>query len=138
MLTRLGKFLKEQENRIILVVGLVLVSVASFAGGFLEGRSNQESPIVIEKPLERPKNAPSGDLEAKVNESEVKNEALTNSENYVNNTKKECQFVGSKNSDKFHIPTCQWAKRIKPENVVCFESIEKAITQGRVKDGCIK
>jgi methylphosphotriester-DNA--protein-cysteine methyltransferase len=41
-----------------------------------------------------------------------------------------CPFVGSKNSDKFHIPDSAPAKRIKPENRVCFSSEEEALEEG--------
>jgi micrococcal nuclease len=42
------------------------------------------------------------------------------------------QFVGSKKSDKYHYPTCEWAKKIKPENLVTFTSAQEAIKAGYV------
>ncbi len=39
--------------------------------------------------------------------------------------KEECLYVGSKNSNKYHLPDCKWAKRIKPENLVCYHSEEE-------------
>lgn len=44
--------------------------------------------------------------------------------------KLQSQFVGSKNSDKYHLPDCRWAKRIKPENQVWFSSEEEARAKG--------
>ncbi len=41
-------------------------------------------------------------------------------------------YVGSKNSDKFHDPSCQWAKKIKPSNEVWFASREAAQSAGYV------
>jgi hypothetical protein len=41
-----------------------------------------------------------------------------------------CQYVGSKNSDKYHLPDSGSAKRIKEENKVCFKSKEDAEGQG--------
>lgn len=41
-----------------------------------------------------------------------------------------CAYVGSKNSDKYHYASCQWAKKIKPENLVCFKNIEEAKAKG--------
>jgi len=38
--------------------------------------------------------------------------------------------VASKNSDKYHRPSCKWAKRIKPENLIRFESAEAARKKG--------
>lgn len=35
-------------------------------------------------------------------------------------------FVGSKNSDIYHYCSCEWAEKIKPSNLICFESKEEA------------
>ncbi len=40
------------------------------------------------------------------------------------------QVVGSKTGTKYHLPECSGAKRIKPENLVTFESIEAAEAAG--------
>ena len=37
----------------------------------------------------------------------------------------DCLYVASKNSDIYHRPECKWAKRIKPENLICFHSEEE-------------
>lgn len=44
----------------------------------------------------------------------------------------EKKFVGSKNSDKYHVLTCKWAERIKPENRRYFASVEEAQKAGYV------
>jgi len=38
---------------------------------------------------------------------------------------KGCLYVGSKNSKVYHKPECKWAKKIKPENLVCYKSEEE-------------
>ena len=40
------------------------------------------------------------------------------------------QFVGSKNSDVYHYPNCSYAKKIKEENKIWFNSIEEATAAG--------
>ena len=35
--------------------------------------------------------------------------------------KEGCLYVGSKNSDKYHTPSCKYAKKIKAENLVCYQ-----------------
>jgi len=40
------------------------------------------------------------------------------------------QFVGSKNSDVYHYPSCHHAKKIKAENLITFNSIEEAKAAG--------
>jgi len=67
------------------------------------------------------------------------NSSISNSEEDINegtNEEKkevdneECMYVGSKNSDKYHYPSCTWAKKIKPENLVCFKSKKEAEDKG--------
>lgn len=40
------------------------------------------------------------------------------------------RYVGSKNSDKYHLPWCSGAQRISPENQVWFDSREAAEAAG--------
>lgn len=40
------------------------------------------------------------------------------------------QFVGSKNSDVYHYPSCRWAEQIKPENQIWFEDAQDAVDHG--------
>jgi hypothetical protein len=41
-------------------------------------------------------------------------------------------FVGSKTSNKYHYPACRWAKKIKPERLLNFGSVEEARDQGYI------
>ncbi len=43
----------------------------------------------------------------------------------------EYKYVASKNSKVFHKPGCSWAKRIKPENLVGYNSRDEAIKAGK-------
>jgi len=43
----------------------------------------------------------------------------------------EYKYVASKNSKVFHKPECRWAKRIKPANLVGYNSREEAIEAGK-------
>ncbi len=45
-------------------------------------------------------------------------------------TKSGTGLVGSVESDKYHYPSCRWAKKIKPENEIWFSSEEDARAQG--------
>ncbi len=42
------------------------------------------------------------------------------------------KYVGSKNSNKYHYPTCRYAQKIKPENLVTFNSAKDAQAAGYV------
>jgi hypothetical protein len=39
-------------------------------------------------------------------------------------------YVGSKNSDVYHCPSCHYVDRIKPENLIYFDTPEDAIAAG--------
>jgi hypothetical protein len=39
-------------------------------------------------------------------------------------------YVGSKNSDKYHLPSCKWAAKIKKSNKITFNSESKAHAKG--------
>lgn len=42
------------------------------------------------------------------------------------------EFWASKKSNKYHYPTCRWAQKIYPENLIKFNSPEEAIKTGYV------
>jgi micrococcal nuclease len=42
------------------------------------------------------------------------------------------EYWASKKSDKYHYPTCEWAKKINPENLVKFTTPEDAVKAGFV------
>jgi len=41
-----------------------------------------------------------------------------------------CRYIGNKNSKKFHLAACEWAKKTSEQNRVCFATREEAIAQG--------
>jgi hypothetical protein len=43
------------------------------------------------------------------------------------------KYVGSKTSNKYHYPHCQWVKQIAPGNVLEFTSVQEAQTRGYVQ-----
>lgn len=42
------------------------------------------------------------------------------------------KYVGSKKSNKYHYPSCRWAKKINPGNLVTFVSASDALKKGYV------
>ncbi len=40
------------------------------------------------------------------------------------------KYVASKASDKYHFPHCEWAKKIKAENLITFETAKEARAAG--------
>lgn len=42
------------------------------------------------------------------------------------------EYWASKNSNKFHYPSCEWAQKIKPENLIVFKNKEEATKAGYI------
>jgi len=48
MLTKLIQFVKDHQGDIILVIGVILISLLSFAAGFVVAKQQEKEPIKIE------------------------------------------------------------------------------------------
>ncbi len=148
MKEKLINFWRQNETKTVLAIGLVLVSLISFQAGYLKGQSGEEGPVVVEKNTECPlpqvnKNESIETTEKFVvtNQKEVisKEKELVSEQIQGNAENIKCLYVGSKNSNKYHLPNCRWAKNIKPENLICFSSLEEVQKKGYQPDkNCIK
>lgn len=104
-----------------LVSGFLLLGTGFFAGWYWQNAAVQD---VVK--LEIVENAPTPII-TPVEAAEAPEATVAQAE--APDTQ-DCQFVGSKNSDKYHSPTSGSAKRILPENIVCFGSEEEAEAEG--------
>lgn len=134
------KFLKQfwlnHETKVVLIIGFILVAVIAFEAGILHGQKWQQKPLIIEKSVQAEATAAESQTPTQTQNSAL--EGQKQAEMLLNNPQN-CAFIGSKNSTKYHLPTCQWAKRIKPENTVCFKNEEEAKSRGYTPCGtCIK
>ncbi len=146
MKAKIKDFLKNNETKIAMGIGLILTAVIAFEAGILKGQNWQQKPLVIEKAgecsatINSPENAqnPSQDSQKPVQAASVSPSVATGA-NPSAAVGANCAFVGSKNSNKYHLPTCHFAKLIKPENIVCFKSAEDAAAKSYQPDkSCIK
>jgi hypothetical protein len=138
MADKLKAFLKLHEAKIALILGFILVAVISFEFGLIQGKNRQDKPLIVEKPAlsqnvtaeassGTPVQAQNSTAEAKMASGDINAQPVN------------CAFVGSKNSNKYHLPTCHFAKLIKPENILCFKSAEDAVNRGYQPDKtCLK
>lgn len=133
-------------SKLFLFLGMLVSIALAFEGGFLLGRDRQVEPIVITTPaplceavVSRTEMEKVPSEEGKIPDVATAAGASTapTSNNAGQSESESCVFVGSKNSDKYHLPKCSWAKRIKPENRVCFTSAADAESKG-YKAGCVK
>ena len=138
---KIKEFWEKHETKIVLTLGFVLVAVLSFEAGVLKGQKSQQNPVIVKA------DAQSGAVCGmdSGNASEAQNLPSDGQNNSPSpsapapNPPQNCAFVGSKNSNKYHLPSCQWAKRIKPENITCFKDKNEAESKGYLPDkNCIK
>ncbi|MFH0929960.1 MAG: hypothetical protein V1814_01775 [Candidatus Moraniibacteriota bacterium] len=140
--SRIGQFWLKYEQKIVLAIGIILIAAISFEAGFLKGQKNKQEPIVVNKvaPAEvASANTGQSQTDASDTKTASANSKPASTESVATANNQKCAFVASKNSNKYHLPTCRYAQNIKPENRVCFSSKEEA--EGRGFQGakcCIK
>ncbi|MDP1845243.1 MAG: hypothetical protein Q8L09_00670 [Candidatus Moranbacteria bacterium] len=115
------------EEKIILAIGIILIAGISFEAGFLQGEKNKKEPVVINKTADSTEcaaneTANTASANQPTEQSPAQNTTVTETKN--------CPYVASKNSNKYHLASCQFATKIKPENKVCFSSAEEAQKRG--------
>ncbi|MDD3486821.1 MAG: Ada metal-binding domain-containing protein [Candidatus Moranbacteria bacterium] len=142
---KIVEFWLKYEQKILVIFGIILIAAISYEAGFLEGRKNQEEPVVINQiasdnseneNIQKENSIPADDNNPKTGQT---NSQTTGSPAGQTTEKQDCAFVASKTSDKYHLPTCAWAKKIKPENRICFSSKEEAESKGyKPAKCCIK
>lgn len=127
-------------EKLLLGSALFFCLILAFFGGIFYERGQKDTePLLVRIPDYQPgasvpapaaepeKTSPSAGLEP-IAERKTQTEGKAG---------ENCQFVGSKNSNKYHLPSCAPAKRIKPENLRCFVSQAAAEAAGYVP-GCLK
>lgn len=123
-----------ERRRITLFVGFLAMGALMFEAGFVQGVAHVPAPVVIEKPVTAADVCAAPVGVAGSADTQDTSVAVSADSSSVTGG---CRFVGSKNSTLYHLPTCAPAKRIKPENRVCFASEEEAHARG-YKPGCLK
>jgi len=132
--SRIGQFWLKYEKKIILSIGIILIVAISFEAGFLQGQKNKQEPVVINKIASA--NVPNS-CECKTDTNSASADTKISGDTGAPTTEKQnCAYVASKNSNKYHLATCQWAQRIKPENKICFSSAEEAQKRGYIGAKC--
>ncbi len=120
MLEKLKSFIA--NDTIFYSVLLVLIAVASFG----LGRQSVSMVKQSEKPFISKENITPAAVAQAVGESVP----TTTEKAALEPALKAVAVVGSKSGTKYHLPSCSGAKRIKPENLISFESIAAAEAAG--------
>ena len=136
-------FIKENQEKIFLFFGFLLILSAGFFSGYFYFQEQVDSHgIIIEDSNEDCKdlfNLESVNNNSNVNlnvnsSSQVKGEQ-SESENIILQNKTG-MFVASKNSKIYHKPDCKYVKRIKEENIIWFQSAKEAEDRGYKPHNC--
>lgn len=133
--TRLTQWGKQYEKKVLIGTGIVLVGVV----GFFAGRTYQTQqavPITVQVQSPGPANPQAlQDLQTTglgvLPAAQASNPTPT-----AHAPVGDCPIVVSKNSTKYHQGNCANAKKIKPENRICFPTMEEAIAKGYQPAGC--
>lgn len=100
----LGIFFKKHKTKLFLLIVTLLITYLSCVGLYtlILGNAAEEKNITSAKA-----------------DTSVSAEKTTS-----------VSYVGSKNSDKYHLPNCKWAAKIKKSNKITFTSEAKAHAKG--------
>ncbi|MBN2093998.1 MAG: hypothetical protein JW740_01325 [Candidatus Zambryskibacteria bacterium] len=122
---RLNKFTDFITGRHFLPITVILVAIIAFSLGRISGLQDKRESVKV---------ITSSSTFAKVSDGQV--QTLDNSSTNLQNTAAASVSAGvvvaSKNSDKYHYPWCSGAKRISPQNLVTYESVEAARAAGLI------
>lgn len=118
---------KRYIDKIVLFIGIILISAIAYEAGILRGQKNEKTPVVVNQPACTPCPESKSSDNTNANPDQNNQKKTESPENTENQT---CAFVASKNSNKYHLPICQFAQKIKAENKVCFSSVEEAQKRG--------
>ncbi|PIR70074.1 MAG: hypothetical protein COU46_03315 [Candidatus Niyogibacteria bacterium CG10_big_fil_rev_8_21_14_0_10_42_19] len=118
------KWIKENKNDLILAVSFFLIAVISFGLGRLSIIMGPKEPLGMEYSIKTDEytNTDKND--------EIRGTGVLNTGGVIIGN-----YVGSKNSDKYHLPDCPGALRIKEENKIWFSSIQEAESLGYTPAG---
>lgn len=120
-------------KRILLLI-LIMTTLCTLSGCFDEPLYDVHypKPVIVEPNEETAYNV-NGYKDTTVTYSEI-SESSSSLESSGNSTSGiyNGRFVGNKNSKKLHTTECSYAKKLKDENVVIFESIDEATLNGYV------
>ena len=120
-------FFIKNEKKFALIFGIFLVSLVSFTFGVTKSKKFNYEPLIISIP-ENPPVIVNSQGESIIEADDNKNPKVEVAENT-----KTCLYVGSKNGTKYYPPSCEYAKKIKSENLRCFSSDEEAKSKGYTK-----
>lgn len=116
---KIKSYIRQNEADIFTIILVITVGFLGFGLGKLSQMNLEKEPveILLPEPLTQVSNV---GLNAVTEASEPSNKG---------------QYVASKNSNKYHLPSCSGAKRISEANKIWFASREEAESRGYTPAG---
>ncbi len=125
------KLLDFLDNKYFVPIVIILIAIIAFSLGRVSGLQEKKTPVRI---LNNSTSVSVGEVKGASNNSSPNPLLLQQekgaSEKINTSANSSGKVVGSKNSTKYHYPWCGGAKRISPQNLITFDSIDKARAAG--------
>jgi len=122
------EWFKENQERVIQVLGFGLIFLLGFSFGKNFALNQGLEPIIINEPQAVEEEGSGPVEEAQKEDTAVTPEVKGEEQAAVSSVSG--PFVASKNSNKYHLPDDPHAKKIKPENLITFQTEEEARQAG--------
>jgi hypothetical protein len=126
---------EDNEREVLFILAICLVAAVAFQTGKMNQNFEGED-MGVKASISGPYHSPQEKETMVLGETVQRKQIEVESRGSSLTENKECVLIGSKNSDKYHEPTCRYAKNIKSENLVCFSSEEEAVSKGYKPAGC--
>ncbi|WP_295029880.1 zinc ribbon domain-containing protein [Methanobrevibacter sp.] len=108
---------KKSNNKIITIVAIIVV--IAIVGVLASGMLFNNTPSTNDASSNTQSIEPTNNTNA-----------VDNSDSNTNSVSSE--YWASAKAEKFHLPTCEWAQKIKDSNKIVYQSREDAIADGKV------
>ena len=138
-------FFKNNQDKLFLLIGFILVFFTGVFSGYsyFQEQDNKNSIIIESASQDCQDLFKENSVKKHINSSSIPNSSaqVKGEQNNLNNTisqNKTGMFVASKNSKIYHLPDCQYVKRIKEENKIFFKSVEEAREKGFSPHSCVE
>lgn len=132
---KIGDWIKRNQGDVVLMAGYILVALIAFGAGRLSAPALVRNPLVIEESREAVGTSTNSaiNLYGAAASGIGATGVLTEQAKTNNQVSGKGMFVASKSGKKYYWPWSSWAKRIKLENQVWFNSEKEAMAAGYSK-----
>ena len=143
----MSDFLKNNQEKIFLLIGFIFVFfTGAFSGYSYFQEQDDRNSITIEDASQDcqdlfKENSVNKYIESNINSNTNSSAQVMGEQSKSENAipqNKTGMFVASKNSNIYHLPDCQYAKRINNGNKIFFNSAEEARDKGYTPHSCVE